>query len=230
MLKHQPGAVNRKTRIWITRAAGPAWNRQRAAMPTAFSPFLPQWPQWIAYEDISCWKQVRDLRLRPGPAPVWRLADLRPVLGTDAPNPPWRDISVLHLFRHKSQPLRGRPASWPARHRRLELVRRAGLGTHGPERTAAQSQHVTGDSASTLRVGSHHTHASLGPGRGIDGVLGTDPAMRRDARVSPQGPVTSRESTRRLRGSLRTDDVNDIHTSGRTASTATQGARVVCTM
>ena len=66
-------------------------------------------------------------------------------------------------FRHTSH---GRPA--------LAAGPRASLAIHGPERTAALTHFVIGDSASTLRatlrVGPHHTRAPLG--RGTDRVLG----------------------------------------------------------
>ena len=70
------------------------------------------------------------------------------------------------------------------------------------------------------REGTLHTSMTRNPTR----------TPTRGLHFARHGTVTSRLSNRRLRGSLRTNDVNDIHTPGRTASSATQGARVVCTM
>ena len=69
------------------------------------------------------------------------------------------------------------------------------------------------------REGTLHTSMTRNPTR----------TPTRGLHFARHGTVTSRLSNRRLRGSLRTNDVNDIHTPGRTASSATQGARVVCT-
>ena len=67
------------------------------------------------------------------------------------------------------------------------------------------------------REGTLHTSMTRNPTR----------TPTRGLHFARHGTVTSRLSNRRLRGSLRTNDVNDIHTPGRTASSATQGARVV---
>ena len=67
------------------------------------------------------------------------------------------------------------------------------------------------------REGTLHTRMTRNPTR----------TPTRGLHFARHGTVTSRLSNRRLRGSLRTNDVNDIHTPGRTASSATQGARVV---
>jgi hypothetical protein len=49
--------------------------------------------------------------------------------------------------------------------------RRASLGTHRPERTAALIHYVTGDLESTFRVLQHHTRSPWPLGRGTNCVL-----------------------------------------------------------